>query len=1015
MDKFIKDKVRTTYENILRLSEKVIYEIPQLLYKPCEYKKTQELPSDIETWEKFDRAGRVFGKDKHFWFFAELNTPDINNGKQLELEFRTGKEGAWDALNPQGLVYLNGEITQGIDTNHYTIDVEPNKKYDIFVYFYTGMEECDVPFRINLKETDLSLRDLYYDLKVAYDAALCYDEDSYVFVKSMKILEQVCNLIDFSDPFSDSFFSSIDRAKEYIKREYYEKNFDSTDATVNYIGHTHIDVAWQWTLEQTREKVQRSFSTVLKLMEKYPEYIFMSSQPQLYEYIKEDEPELYEKIKNRVKEGRWEADGAMWLEADCNLSSGESLVRQIMYGKRFMKNEFGVDSKILWLPDVFGYSAAMPQILKKTGVDKFVTSKISWNETNKMPFDSFMWEGIDGTEIFTYFLTAQDYVRGEKPANYTTYVGMVEPKMNLGTWERYQQKDYNNETVVTFGFGDGGGGPTYDMLEKLRRLSMCLPGMPKAQISRAGDFLERAVDNFNSNCELTKRTPKWVGELYLEFHRGTYTSIAKNKKNNRYCEFLCQEAETLSVINCLLLKKDYQYTVFNSNWKVLLLNQFHDIIPGSSIKEVYDESDAEYAAVIRDIGGLKADNLQAIADNTKKEGLLVYNPNSFCMSAYVPYGDDRRSMIYAEDIPPCGWRVIDCDLKLDDVDVCRESGVIESKHYKICFDNNMNICSIYDKDNMREAVEPGKLMNRLMIYEDFPRDYDNWEITNYYKQKGGRIDDVQEVKVISGNGYGGFRIERHYMNSVIIQEIIVYSESRRIDVKNYIDWHEHHVLLKAEFPVNVHTNKAVYDIQFGNVERPNYANTSWEAAKFEVCAHKWGDLSETGYGVSILNDCKYGYSAEGNVMTLTLIKCGTFPNEEADQGVHEFTYSIFPHQDDFRKGETVKEAYALNRPMTALQTHGGGSLPEEYSLISSDSPNIVIETVKAAESGDGIIVRLFDVWNKKGIVKINFGFDVNNIYRCDLLENELKEENVISKNAAELEVSNFEIVTLKVV
>ena len=319
-----------------------------------------------------------------------------------------------------------------------------------------------------------------------------------------------------------------------------------TGAVVHCIGHTHIDVAWQWTLAQTREKAQRSFATVINMMKQYPEYKFMSSQPQLYQYVKRAAPELYDEIKEMVRQGRWEVEGAMWLEADCNLPSGESLIRQIIHGKRFMQREFGVDSKILWLPDVFGYSAALPQILKKCGVEKFVTSKISWSEFNKMPYDSFLWEGMDGTEIFTYFITAQDLPKKGEDDNFTTYVGYIRPSQVLGTWRRFQQKEYNNETLITFGFGDGGGGPTRDMLEQQRRLAYGIPGIPKTKIETAGNFLDKVEKNFNENAEKLRRVPKWVGELYLEMHRGTYTSIAKNKKHNRKSELLLREAEALA-------------------------------------------------------------------------------------------------------------------------------------------------------------------------------------------------------------------------------------------------------------------------------------------------------------------------------------------------------------------------------------------------------------------------------------------------------------------------------------
>ena len=793
--------------------------------------------------------------------------------------------------------------------------------------------------------------------------------------------------------------------KELFEWKYFGKECGHSDAIVNMMGHTHIDIAWLWTLAQTREKAQRSFSTVIDLMERYPEYVFMSSQPQLYAYIKDEEPQLYEKIKSKIKEGRWEAEGAMWLEADCNLSSGESLIRQIIHGKKFMNDEFGVDNRILWLPDVFGYSAAMPQILLKSGVDKFVTSKISWNETNCMPYDSFMWQGIDGSEIFTYFLTAQEAGDLTKGNFYTTYVGDVTPSMTLGTWERYQQKEYNNETIVTFGYGDGGGGPTEEMLEAQRRLQYGLPGIPKTQMSLAGEFLERVERNFSCNCEKNGRTPKWVGELYLEFHRGTYTSMAKNKKNNRECEFLCQSAETLSVMNKLLNNSPYPAQTLYENWETVLLNQFHDIIPGSSVFEVYEESDKQYAQVRNNVGKIKSDALLAIAGNTSEKGFLVYNHNSFTVSDYF---ENDGKIFFVADVPPLGYKVVSDFNKLDAVTVSDK--YIESPHYVIRFDENMNITSLYDKDNDRENVKNNCAFNQLKVFEDYPRAYENWEITNYYKQKMWEINNVASVKIISGNGYGGFEITRKYMSSTITQKIIVYSDSRRIDFKTTADWQEHHVLLKAVFPTTIHSHNASYEIQFGNVERPTHENTSWDMAKFEVCAQKWADLSEEGYGISILNNCKYGHSTAGSEMTLTLIKCGQYPNPYADIGFHEFTYSIYPHSDGFRQGGTIKEAYKLNRPLEITKASGKGTLPAYYSLIECDCDNIIIETVKEAYNGNGIIIRLYDAWNKKTKPELKFGFKAKNISVCDMLENPLF--SVGYGNSVKLSVDNFEIVTL---
>ena len=360
MDKFIKDKIRITIQNLKELSENVVQKIPELLYIPCEYKKPQEMPVPDSEWKPFKRNDRVCGRDKHFWFYTEFKTSAVKNGQQLILDVITDYEGSWDASNPQGILYLNGKLCHGLDINHHTTILEPDKEYKLLLYFYTGTStsikapSTYMGVMLDIKTVDLIVKDLYYDLRVPFDAAKCFNEDDYSHIITIKHLEAACNLLDFRAPKSKEFYNSIKAARDYLKEEYFTKECGCSKAVVNMIGHTHIDVAWQWTLAQTREKVQRTFSTVIDLMNRYPEYVFMSSQPQLYAYLKEEEPELYEEVKKKIAEGRWEAEGAMWLEADCNLSSGESLIRQIIHGKKFMKDEFGVDSHILWLPDVFG-------------------------------------------------------------------------------------------------------------------------------------------------------------------------------------------------------------------------------------------------------------------------------------------------------------------------------------------------------------------------------------------------------------------------------------------------------------------------------------------------------------------------------------------------------------------------------------------------------------------------------------------------------------------------------------
>ncbi|MBR6646220.1 MAG: alpha-mannosidase, partial [Clostridia bacterium] len=889
-------------------------------YIKADYRKPEEIPVD-NGWEELKKGTRFHGDDVHYWFHKKFRTCKAEPHKKLQFNVSTYPETGWlYSKKPQLMIFLNGKLEAGMDMEHRSIFLDFDTEYDMYAYFYIDAPyggticspESYVEFNASLSLTDERMEKLLYDFSVPLDAAIALGVEDTNARTILKHLNAAIDLLDVRKPGTDEFYESAAKCDKYLEEEFYGKVCGGSEAIVGAIGHTHIDVAWLWTYAQTAEKAQRSFATVVHLMERYPEYKFMSSQPALYKYVKIHAPALYEKIKELVKQGRWEVEGAMWLEADCNLTSGEGLVRQVLFGKRFMKEEFDVDSHILWLPDVFGYSVALPQILRKSGVDKFVTSKISWSQYNKFPYDTFMWQGLDGTEIFSYFLTAQNYVRGEVPKAYTAYNATADPKQIIGTWNRYQQKEYNNEVMLTFGWGDGGGGPEKDMLEKLRRLSYGIPGVPKTEMMFAAELLDHAEKNFNENCKLMGRTPKWVGELYLEHHRGTYTSISKNKKNNRQSEFLYLKTETLSALAKLLANVPYKQEQINDGWETILLAQFHDVLPGTSIKEVYQDTDKMYAEVIEKAESIIDENITAITNNIKTDGgLWVYNPHSFEYSGYVENNGEYQ---YVSKVPSFGYKVVKPEAPKGEIKVTEKS--IENRFYKIEFDENANIISLYDKENDREVVKDGSILNQLVACDDTSHiEYDAWETGSYIEDVKWNIDDVKNISVINEGGRAGLLIEREFLNSTIVQKVLVYENDRRIDFPTEIDWHNQHIIVKAMFPVNVHASNATYEVQFGNYERPTHQNTSWDAAKFEVCAHKWADISDGGYGVSLINDCKYGHSAEDSTIKLTLLKSATWPDNVDDQGKHEFTYSLYPHKDDFRKAGTVKEGYKLNQPI----------------------------------------------------------------------------------------------------
>lgn len=696
----------------------------------------------------------------------------------------------------------------------------------------------------------------------------------------------------------------------------------------------------------------------------------------------------------------------MWVEADCNLSSGESLVRQVLYGKNFFSDEFGVENRVLWLPDVFGYSAALPQILKKSGVDWFVTSKISWNDTDRMPNDTFVWRGIDGTEINTHFLTAQKYTGGTTNVN-CTYNGNTDSRTIEGTYRRYAQKNISNEALLTFGHGDGGGGPTVEHLELARRAAKGVPGAPDFKMDFAGNFLRRLEEKMKER----KDVPTWQGELYLEYHRGTYTTMARNKRNNRQNEFIYENAELLGTTAGALFGDRFPKEELHRGWEMLLTNQFHDIIPGSSIKAVYDQSDVDYA-IIREIGeSIERRVREKIAASIDaSRGKVVFNPHSFESRGMVEI--NGVTCFTRDAIPSKGYLatndfITDNSVKID-------GRRVETDRLCVLFDDAWQIVSIFDKKAEREALKAGAVGGELRVHADYPDSYDAWEWQTYSREEYRTITAVSSASVIDDGIRRGIRIVRPYMNSTITQTVWFYDELCRIDFETVADWHDRHQMLKAVFPVDINADKANFEIQFGCVERPTHFNTSWDKARFEVCAHKYVDLSEGGYGVALANDCKYGHDIHDGVIQLSLLRSPTYPNPEADQGEIPVTYSLIPHEGTLADTDVARQAYYLNYPMIAIAASGkGDSVPTAFSAVSLDRENVICETVKQAEKSEDTIVRLYEARNKRTNVTLTLGIPAREAYLCDLMEREL-EPLELRNGKITLPIKGYEIVTIKV-
>ena len=1013
-----------------------------------------------EDWEPFDsRLMHWYGPDRHYWFRTVFTIPEEYDGKGLWLRIRTQIEEWDDAKNPQFLVFLNGEVVQGADMNHREVLLSEaataGETVTVDLQAYSGTLHPEFRLMADVEEVSQPVKDLYYDIQVPLWAMDRMDQEGKTAIDILTVLNDTISLLDLRDVHSDDFYRSVEAARAYIAKALYEDLAGDDTVIATCIGHTHIDVAWWWTVAQSREKAARSFATVLELMDEYPEYRFMSSQPVLYTFVKERYPELYEEIKRRAAEGRWEPEGGMWLEADCNLTSGESLVRQFLYGKRFFQEEFGVDSRVLWLPDVFGYSGALPQIMKKCGIDYFMTTKLSWNQFNKVPDDTLLWEGIDGTKVLTHLISTLG-VGQSVDRFFTTYNGILHPDVIMGGWQRYQNKEMNHDILVAFGYGDGGGGPTREMLETGRRMEKGIRGIPKVRQESSLTYFTELSERVKDS----RRLHTWTGEFYFEYHRGTYTSMARNKRSNRKSELLLMDLELLSV---LAEKRGLAYPAEDLErlWKMVLLNQFHDILPGSSIKEVYEVTKREYEQVAEEGGRLLKERKEAVAG--AGDGVTVFNTLGFTRRSLTVLPDGVTSLTdkgealpsqeigglrysLTGEIPSKGYSVYGAVREADggtageaagDTEAAggvvensaAESGgdtpfsvlktadgfVITTPFAKVDMAADGSFTSLLDLSENRQVWKAGEAGNRLRIYEDKPIYYDNWDIDVFYTEKYWDLDEPASIAVTSeGPLCLQITVNRSFMHSRMTQDIRFYAHSPRIDFNTWVDWKEHQYLLKAGFPVDVHADEAAFDIQFGNVVRKTHTNTSWDRARFESCGHKWMDVSESGYGVSLLNDCKYGHSVREGCIELTLIKSGIEPNPDTDNEEHVFTYSLYPHQGTWREADTQKEAADLNQPLSAVN---GGMPGESYGFAGVKGDSVVLETVKRSEDGNGIILRLYESRNKRVNAKVSLSCAPVTVTECNLLEEPVDEAGglMIDQDGFSFVIKPYEIKTYKVV
>lgn len=794
----------------------------------------------------------------------------------------------------------------------------------------------------------------------------------------------------------DDLHSRLLEGRRLLRERIYDNPCHSVDGVLDLIGHSHLDLVFLWDYAEFVRKAGRTHATMLRLLEQYPDFIFSQSQPVMYEELRINYPDLFRQIQQRVIEGRWEPLGAMWCEPDCNLISGESFVRQIQTGVTYFEKYFGVTPKTCWLPDVFGNAFTMPQILKKSGIEFFVTHKMNiWNDTNPWKDNAFWWEGPDGSRIFATVPP-------------THFIGTMEPDSLRAHWNRFSEKETIGESLYCYGWGDGGGGVDTEMLEYAKRLSK-FPGLPRTRAIKVEDALQ-------SMCDRAHSLTVWKDELYLEAHRGVGTTKALLKKYNRKSENLYRAAEMMSVFAGLFGAR-YPAEELDEGWRRILTAQFHDSLPGTHITPVFVDLCREYDRVFQ-IGERALDEALAVLNRTiageeKVQGGTFTLWNFLGVSARniahypaadvaihdgdgnripsqtVTHSDGTVSTVFlAQDVPSAGCRAyvaLPSDEAVQTLPTTQDV-TIETDFFIARFDQNGQIESLFDKRYSREITRGG-VMNRFRLFEDRPGKYEAWDIIATYVDheislSPGRIEQIEEGDVCTV-----VTIRKEILSSVLMQNIYFYKHFDRVDFETKIKWRERRKLLKVEFPVDISARSFISDIAYGTIERSNCRHTPYDKAKFEVSAHNFIDLSEGDYGVSLLNDCKYGHEVDGNRMMLTLLKGPMNPDPVSDIGVHTFTYALYPHAGDYRHADTVTQGLRLNNPLHAqpiLGTLALGQLP--LSLVQLSTPNVTLEALKKAQDGDGIIVRICERTGQITKVELRFCVQLQKAYACNLIE-----------------------------
>ncbi len=967
--------------------------IPAWKMKECIYKAPGEYEFFYDEWKDLN-VGDKWGNNGWSAFFKNsFDMPERFKGKKVTLNVYFGGD---------SLLSINGEPYQGLDpfrnsvlltncaegTEHYDIDIE---SYYVWHSNESTVKTLSCSF---IGVVDPEIEEIYWDFKAVFNALFMPVLDKGLGEVIRAALKEAFLHVNF-DLDGEEFKKELRLAKQVLKERVYENPNYKSEGKLALVGNSHLDIVFMWAYKEYIRKLGRTHATMLRLMEQYPDFIFSQSTVPTYIEMEKRYPNMFAQVKKRIEEGRWEYVGAMWVEPDCNLISGESFARQLLHGVRYAEKTFGITPKTCWVPDVFGNGYAMPQILKKAGVEYFVTHKMGiWNDTNPWKYHTFWWEGPDGSRVFSIVPP-------------THFIGTVEADSLKMNWERYTDKATIGESMYCYGWGDGGGGVDTEMLEYVKRYKN-FPGLPKAETSKIEDSLARMKANATET-----NIPVWKDELYLEEHRGVHTTKALLKKYNRKCENTLRQAEIFASI---AMKYGFTYPLdtLNEAWQKLLTTQFHDGLPGSHITEVFADWCKEYEEILALAEKVRDDALNVIAGNadgsekfgkpfalfnslgvdaTCKVELPYKDVEIYCpggkkvpVQAYTKLDGTKVLCFVAKNVPACGYKIYYFkDAPVADA-VEADPADFENDNFSLTLDDRAELISIYDKKNQREVLS-GK-GNVFRFYEDLPGKYDAWDIVATYVDREFDTEPGKVEKMIKGDVFTCVTVSKKINKSVIKQNIIIYNDLDRIDFDTFISWHEQEKLLKVGFDVDIKAQKFTRDIAYATIESSNYRHNPYDKAKFEVSAHNFIDMSEDGYGLSILNDCKYGYEVDKQRMIITLLKAPMNPDPESDRGDHYFTYSLYPHAGCWKDAETLTRGLELNNALLPVEVKADAKGEAKNSFITVSAKNVPLECLKKAEDSDDYIIRFVEKAGRRTKVQVDFFADIAYASECNLLERE---------------------------